>query len=89
MSNSIKAKLLYCSFQTDKPIKYTHGESDTVSFSVEIPENSAFDSELDCFKVLQSMVQDFLNDLWKTYQICIKWETLKYYYKDYYYKELK
>ena len=34
------------------------------------------------FEVLQSMVQDFVKNLWETHQIRIKLETLKYYYKE-------
>nr|DAX35489.1 MAG TPA: hypothetical protein [Caudoviricetes sp.] len=52
MSNNVKAKFLCCSFQTDKPVKYTHSDSDTVSFSVEIPDGILFEKELKHFEVL-------------------------------------
>ena len=78
-----KPRFLCCTFETEKPVKYAHDESNTVSFSVELPQDDTlFEAELDCFEVLQPMVHEFMMNIWKTFKVRVLWETVKYSYKD-------
>lgn len=82
MIENKKLRFICCSFETDKPIKTAAGESNTSEFSVEISENNTYELELTYFEVLNNSLKDFAEELWEFAQIRIKWETIKYYYKD-------